>query len=179
MAAQRGTGRSVAKAAITTALRARTELADRVTAGTLGIFDPPGPANADDLAGDEGTVVDGLWLQDSPRRSDVEVEVYTAADPVTYDETLRIAVVIQAIRRGGSATMSAADQAAEEIYGEVLGCLASGPWPVDGGGSDPTEDGVEAVISGVDWSAGWLPDRSGFLTRAVVEVELASRFALS
>lgn len=179
MAAQRGTGRSVAKAAITTALRARPELAARITAGTLGIFDPPGPANADDLAGDEGTIVDAIWLQDSDRRSELDVEVYGGADPVIYDETLRIAVVIQSIGRGSSATMAATDQTAEELFGEVLGCLASGPWPVDGGASDPTEDGVEAIVSGVDWAGGWLPDRSGFLTRAVVDVELGSRFTLS
>ena len=179
MAAQRGTGRSLAMSAVTAALRARTELDARVDAGTLSIFDPPGPGSLEGLVGDEGTVTDALWCQDAERRSELEVRVFTGADPVNYDELLRIAVVIQCMRTGESATLAATDQAAEEIFGEVVGALASAPQIVDGGPSDPTEDGIEAVISGVDWSGAWLPDRSGFLTRAVVEVECSARFALS
>jgi len=177
--AQRGTVRSISKAAITDTLRARPELAARVTAGTLRIFDPPGPADAADLAGDEGAVVDSLWCQDADRRAELDVVVFTGADPVNYDEKVRIAVVIQSVRRGSDATVDDVDQAAEEIYGEVLGALASAPQIVDGGPSDPTEDGAEAVVVAADWGSGWLPDRSGFLTRVVVEVEVEARFALS
>lgn len=179
MAPQRGTARSVAMAAITDTLRARPELAARVVAGSLKIHDFPGPGTREDLAGDEGAVLDQIWVQDSDRENLVEIVVFTGADPVNYDETVRIALVIQAIRRGDQAAQVDADQAVEEMWGEVIGALASAPQIVDGGPTDPTEDGIEAVIVSFDSAGGWLRDRSGFLTRFVAEIECSSRFALS
>lgn len=166
-------------AAITAALRARTELAARVTAGTLKIYDPPGPGgDRTGLAGDGGDVVDLLWVQDGGTAAEVDVVVFTGGSPVVYDETLRLDVVIQSIRRGPSATMAAADTAAEQVYGEVLGALARSPQIVDGAGSDPTVDGIEARVSGLRSSAGWLPDATGFGTRFEVEVTLEARFEI-
>jgi hypothetical protein len=166
-------------AAITQVLRDRTELANRAAAGSLTIFDPPGPGDRTGLSGDDGDLLDLLWVQDSTTPADLEVVIFTGGDPVQFDEVLRLDVIIQTIRRGASATMADADQAAEEIYGEVLGALASAPQIVDGTPDDPTVNGIEALVTGLRSSAGWLPDLSGFGTRLEVEVETESRFLLS
>lgn len=179
MAAQRGTTRAVVLAALTALFRARTELDARVDAGTLTIFDPPGPADRTGLVGADGASVDLLWCQDSDRGNDLEVVVLTGGAPVVYDETVRVLVVIQSLSRGSSATQAAADENVEEIFGEVLGALAGGPDVLDGNGSDPSLDGAEAVVSGFRSSSGHLPDGSGFGTRFEVEVEVEARFEIS
>ncbi len=164
-------------AAITTTLRARAELAARVTAGTLAIHDPPGPLDRADLVADEGASLDLLWIQDAPRPSELEIEVFTAASPVDYDETVRLSVVIQTIRRGSSSTYAATNEALEKIWGEVVGALAGAP-NVTGGTGDPSEDGIELILRAPDWNAGYLPDGSGFMARVVAEVACSARLAL-
>lgn len=165
--------------AVTAALRARAELAAMVTAGTLLILDPPGPRSLDDLAGDDGDVLDVVWCQDSDRGAELDVIVFTGANPVNYDEKLRLEVVIQALRRGESATQVAADEAVETIWRYALGTLAGAPQIVDGGAADPTVDGIEAIVTGFRASGGYLDDGTGYGTRFEVELELEARFELS
>lgn len=162
-------------AALTTALRARGELASGVE-----ILDPPGPLERGDIAGDGRDVLDLLWVQDADRRNDVDIEVLSAAQPVEYDETVYLEVVVQVMRSGTAATQAATDRRAEELYGEVVGTLAGNALLVDESNpDDPTADGTEARIVGFSSPAGFLPDGRGFGTRIVVEVECSSRIVLS
>jgi hypothetical protein len=174
---QRGTARGVTRAALVEAFRDRTELANRVNAGTLTIYDGPGPGGS--LFDDDGDLLDLLWIQDSTEVAEVGVEVFSGGDPVQYDEVVRHDVIIQTIRRGQAATIFETDRAAEEIYGEVMGTIAGQADVVDGGPDDPTTNGDEVTISAVRMSSGWLPDFTGFGTRIEVELEAEARFLLS
>lgn len=165
--------------AITDTLRARTELAARVTAGTLTISDPPGPGpGVTGIAGDDGASLDLLWIQDADRPAELEIVIFTGAQPVTYDEAVNLAVVIQTIRRGESSTWDACNQAAEQIVGEVVGALATAP-QYDGETGDPSVDGFEALVRRVDWASGYLPDGTGYMVRAVLELEVSARLELA
>ena len=162
-------------AALTTALRARTELASGVES-----LDPPGPLARGEIATDKGRTRDVLWVQDADQGNEVDIEVLTGAQPVTYDELVFLDVVIQVLEDGTDATQSSVDQRAEELYGEVVGTLAGNALLVDETNpDDPTVDGTEARITGFASPHGFLPDGSGFGTRIVVSIECSSRISLS